>query len=499
MRRFECLLVVLSFFALLLFVTIGIYRPIWLDEANSILVASQSFSGIVDKLRHENNLPVYYFFLALWMRVFGDSEAATHALSGLFYICGTVTTFLLGLSLFRDRRTAYYCAFFYLASTQAIRQAQTVRMYSFLGFLAAFSLLAFFKLFQRGSRRRWAWMLYCVVNAMGLLTHVWFFFLLAAQMVALVLWLPRVTRKQFFLTMLVSSLPFLGLWSPFFIEQLSNGATSWMPRFDLRFVTNTLFEFYGGSRVGPLFYGAYTILVLLGDRQHLKRFLTGETARILLTLCVVALATPLLVSVLKPIYWPGRYTIIGLAPLAVFLGATVAQSAPRPPLMLLCTAVLLTLTAVQIMTREYNWEFETPAEQSDRATTQYLVQHAAPGDVLLFTSLSRAAVDYYLHRFHMEGRFIELSFPDEISTHLSWRDNAAVLQRRDSLELEANGVVAMLENLLREDGRRIWLLYGADREVSDILKDKLDQHFVLQSQPPRGGSFYRWLLVYSSP
>ena len=59
MRRFECLLVVLSFFALLLFVTIGICRPIWLDEANSILVASQSFSGIIDKLRHDNNLPVY--------------------------------------------------------------------------------------------------------------------------------------------------------------------------------------------------------------------------------------------------------------------------------------------------------------------------------------------------------------------------------------------------------------------------------------------------------
>jgi hypothetical protein len=51
-------------------------------------------------------------------------------------------------------------------------------------------------------------------------------------------------------------------------------------------------------------------------------------------------------------------------------------------------------------------------------------------------------------------------------------------------------MVATLERTLREGGRRIWLLYGSDRNISDILKDKLDQHFVLQSQQNLGVRFY---------
>jgi hypothetical protein len=127
------------------------------------------------------------------------------------------------------------------------------------------------------------------------------------------------------------------------------------------------------------------------------------------------------------------------------------------------------------------------------------VQHAEPGDVIIFTSLSRTAVDYYLHRFHAEGRFVEISFPDEIRTHPGWRDPDAMLQRRDSLVLEAAQVMMMLEDLTRGGERRVWLLYGIDRPVSDILKEKLDRHFILQEQKDLQGSFYDRVLIYHGP
>jgi 4-amino-4-deoxy-L-arabinose transferase-like glycosyltransferase len=155
-QRLEHALVPLSLAVLLLFVIVGIDRSVWLDEAYSIFVSNHNFAGIAEQLRNDNNLPAYYYLLAIWMRVFGDSEVATRALSGFFYIGSTVATFLLGLSLFRDCRPALYGAFFPLISRQAIHQAQNVRTYSFLSFLTALSTLAFLRLFYDGSRERWA-------------------------------------------------------------------------------------------------------------------------------------------------------------------------------------------------------------------------------------------------------------------------------------------------------------------------------------------------------
>jgi mannosyltransferase len=492
-RRLEHALVPFALAALLLFVIVGIDHSVWLDEAYSIFVSNHNFAGIAEQLRHDNNLPAYYFLLAIWMRVFGDSEVATRALSGLFYVCSAVATFLLGLSLFRDRRTALYGAFFFLVSTQAIHQAQNVRTYSFLSFLTALSTLAFLRLFHDGRRERWAWSLYIAVNAIGLLTHVWFVFVLVAQAVALVLWLPRTTWKTYLLAAGVSSLPFLLLWLPFFREQVHNGSTAWMPLFQPWFVPDALLGFYGGVPSGLMFYGAYAALVLLGGRQGLRRVIAGGAAGILLTLFAVSLATPLLVSVVTPIYWPGRFTIIGLPPLAAFLGSAVARSAPRPWLVLVCYTVLLSSAAAHVSRNSL------PEGQSDRATTHYIAQHAEPGDVIIFTSLSRTAVDYYLHRFHAAGRFVEISFPDEIRTHPGWRDTRAMLQRRDRLALEAAQVMTTLEDLTRGGERRIWLFYGMDRPVSDILKEQLDRQFTLQEQKDLQGSLYDRVLIYHSP
>jgi uncharacterized membrane protein len=492
-HHLEHALVPLSLAVALLFVIVGIDRPVWLDEAYSIFVSNHNFASIVEQLRNDNNLPAYYYLLAIWMRVFGDSEVATRALSGLFYICSTVATFLLGLSLFRNRRTALYGAFFFLVSAQAIHQAQTIRTYSFLSFLTALSTLAFLRLFYHGSREKWAWSLYITVNAIGLLTHVWFLFVLVAQGVALMLWLPRTTWKQHLLATGASGLPFLCLWLPFFKEQVYNGTTAWMPLFQPWFVPDALLEFYGGVPSGLKFYGIFAALVLLGGRQGLRRFISGGTAGILLTLFAVSLAVPLTISAVKPIYWTGRYTIIGLPPLAVLLGSAVAWSAPRSWLVLVCYAVLLTSGAAHISRNSL------PVGQSDKATTQYIVQHAEPGDVIIFTSLSRTAVDYYLHRFHAQGRFVEISFPDETRTHPGWRDERAMLQRRDSLALEAAQVMVMLEDLTRGGERRIWLLYGIDRPVSDVLKEKLDGYFSLHEQKDLQGSFYEQVLIYHRP
>jgi uncharacterized membrane protein len=88
-RALERLLIPAAAAAMLVFVTVGIWRPIWLDEAISLSIARETLSGIAERLRNDNNFPLYYYLLHAWTRLFGDSEMAARLLSGIFYIGGT--------------------------------------------------------------------------------------------------------------------------------------------------------------------------------------------------------------------------------------------------------------------------------------------------------------------------------------------------------------------------------------------------------------------------
>jgi len=156
----ERLLIAASLVGVAVFVAVGIERPVWLDEANSALIASRGFAGVIDSLRHENNLPGYYFLLSLWMRIFGDSEIALRSLSAIFYLAGCVAAGALGKRLSANSRCGWYAAFFYACSPLAIRNAQNIRMYALLGLLSGLSILIFLKLFTERDRswrgwRRW--------------------------------------------------------------------------------------------------------------------------------------------------------------------------------------------------------------------------------------------------------------------------------------------------------------------------------------------------------
>src|SRR5271157_4035802 len=126
----ERLLLAAAGAAILVFVTVGIRRPIWLDEAISLSIARDALSGIAERLRNDNNFPLYYFLLHAWTRLWGDSEVAARLLSGLFYMGGTVAMYAGGRWMGLGRRAALYASFFFLASVQAIHQAQNVRLYA---------------------------------------------------------------------------------------------------------------------------------------------------------------------------------------------------------------------------------------------------------------------------------------------------------------------------------------------------------------------------------
>ena len=142
------------------------------DEANSVLISSRNFPGIIQALSLENSLPGYSLLLAAWMRLFGDSEIAL----------GPCPACLAGRLRAGPLRSdagwwampapAEYSALFYECSAIAIRQAQNIRMYTMLGMLAAYWTVAFVRIFRDGDRSRRASGAFLHVVNVELLTHV---------------------------------------------------------------------------------------------------------------------------------------------------------------------------------------------------------------------------------------------------------------------------------------------------------------------------------------
>ena len=482
----ERILLAAGWLALAVFVAVGMERALWLDEANSVLIAAHPPAGIVDALSRDNNFPLYYFLLSAWMRLFGDSEIALRALSALFYVAGCAPAYALGRRL-AGGRAGWYSAFLYEVSPLAVRQAQNVRMYSLLGLLAGLATLLFLRLFHDGDRSRRTSALYVAVAAAGLLTHAWFGFVVAAHLVAL-LACGRRHAARFALLAALAGVPFLALWSRTFLEQLHNGATAWMP-LRLGIFALAPVEFFGPLTALAIYTVAGIALVRAGAERR-RQALGGGGMAMTAVIFAASLALPLLVSLVKPIYWPGRYLIIALPPLAAVLGATLTALVGRAPLAAMGLLLLALQVSAHVALRDAVPDAQLPPGQSDRVTAEFLLEHARPGDAIVFTSRTRAAADYYFHRWGAANRFVEMNYPAEVATHPGWSETAIRPEGRPALEAEAAATAARLQRMASA-GATVWLYEGYAVAIGEILRQQLDGALLLRRAHALEGPFHK--------
>lgn len=126
---------------------------------------------------HDTHPPLHYLVLHYWMDAFGNSPLSTRFLSVLFSVAAVVAVYALGIQLYDDR-AGIVAALLTAVSVFQIHYGQMVRMYSMLAFFTAASWYGFAKL---RSDRRVGSAAYLVTTVLLLYTHVYAFFVLAAQ------------------------------------------------------------------------------------------------------------------------------------------------------------------------------------------------------------------------------------------------------------------------------------------------------------------------------
>lgn len=205
--------------------------PYWSDERLTVQTAGAGGRQFFQLLFfHAESPPLFLALLKGWMVVFGNSPAATGALSLGLMVAAAVVVFHLGAALF-DRPVGVAASLLFWNSYLAIHFSTETRMYALVMLFSAGSTLAMHRFAASGRRRHLGWYLAAAVG--GLYTHYQFLFLVLAQNVAALACLRhrRIAAARWWLGQLVlvaSLLPWLPALLWWAGEHYSRGRDSWI-------------------------------------------------------------------------------------------------------------------------------------------------------------------------------------------------------------------------------------------------------------------------------
>jgi hypothetical protein len=349
----------------------------WIDEGISVGLAHHHWSSIPSLLREDGSPPAYYMLLGLWIRVFGDSERATHTLSLIFGLACIPLAYAAARSIF-DRRTGLVCAFLATLNPFLTYYAQESRMYELEAFLSIVIAWAYVQGVLRG-RRGWAALLVPSV-ALMLYTHNWGLFVCLGLAVTTVVF----ARDRLKLAGLVA----LGIavlyapWLPTLLSQAKHTGAPWstVPTFHDLVLAPTYV--LGGE-------GAFLALALVGGAglAEVVRRRTDDERRIVLALATLGGVTVVAAFISSQISpgWTARYFSVILGPV-LLLGARGLVRAHRLGFVALVAVIFL-------------WSFYSVRDDKEnaRSITGAVAPYLHPGELIISTHPEQGPVlRYYL-------------------------------------------------------------------------------------------------------
>lgn len=194
-------------------VNIGV-EPYWGDEILSLDIA-RHFTSMGEMARYlsevEFHPPLYYFLLWPWIRIFGEMEASTRALSVIFSIGTVPLTWWAGKRMFRDGRAALVASALVAVMPMMVEFGQEARPYAIQAFFITISLVSLWTYLEKRTRG-WA-LAYAVTATIALYLHYSTFFFIGAAMgwwlIALVRERPKMRTALFMDALLAHAVLFI--------------------------------------------------------------------------------------------------------------------------------------------------------------------------------------------------------------------------------------------------------------------------------------------------
>jgi mannosyltransferase len=167
-------IVVVAVVALGIILRFYTHSALWLDEALTVDRARLPLSQIAGSVKKDGAPPLYYYLLHFWMQVFGQSDEATRALSGVIGVLTLPVAWLAG-NRFGGRAVGWTTLILLASAPFAVYYSTEARMYGLVILLTGLGFLALQRALE--APRPWNLIAVAVVTAALLYTQYWALYL----------------------------------------------------------------------------------------------------------------------------------------------------------------------------------------------------------------------------------------------------------------------------------------------------------------------------------
>jgi len=358
-------------------------------------IASHPLHAIAGLLRQDGSPPLYYLLLHVWMRMFGRSEFATHALSLTFALASIPVGFWAARSLF-GRRAGWYCAAVVAAAPFISYFSRETRMYTLVILLSLIVTTCYLHVFALRNRR---WLPGLIASTTLLLyTHNWGLFLCLGLAVALI---PSVLAASDRVQVLLEVGVWVGAvtalyapWLPTLAFQTRHTGAPWADTPALREAYGALAVVFGDPKERVLI-----ALAVVGAPELFRvvRHWRSDVGRVAIALTIIATVTlsAAWVSTRVQAGWAGRYFGVFLPPLVLFAAWALARNRRVGPVVL----IVVLFIWLQPLARVIGTYDRPPLDEksSDRVDALALGPLLSPGDLVVSAQMERVPVlTYYM-------------------------------------------------------------------------------------------------------
>jgi mannosyltransferase len=411
---------------------------LWLDEALTVDVARLPLHELPNALKHDGAPPLYYVLLHFWMQLFGQSNDAVRALSGIFAVLTLPVGWLCG-KRFGGRAVAWTMLVLLASAPFDVYYATESRMYALVILLTGLGFLAV----QRAvlAPRPTNLLAVAVVTAALLYSQYWSVYLVA--MVAL--WLlasiwrtrhrghPEDSPWAALIAVGVGVLLFVP-WVPTFLYQAKHTGTPWSAPPNFSAVINALTGFTDnqGSTLQTATNQGRLLAVVYFAMLALAVFGVGKSGRIVELdlrtrphsrgvgfIVLGTLFAAIAGGIITSSAFSSRYAAVVFLPflLLVALG-TVTLLNPKARVIVVGIAV-----AAGIISSAQNVTTQRTQANAVAAAINAL---ARPGDIIAFCPDQLGPSVY--RQLNDPGQYDMLTFPRETGPQIvDWVDYAATV------------------------------------------------------------------------
>jgi mannosyltransferase len=360
-------------------------KSIDFDEAVSVEYGRSGAVGLWGVVSGgDPNMGLYYALLDVWMRIFGDSEAAVRSLSAVAGALAVPVAALLGIRLF-GRRAGLIAGLLLALNAFFVQYAQWARGYGLAPLLVTLSSYCFVAELERPSRANRVG--YVLASALAVYAHYFTVLVLLVQLLTLVAVRGRAALRR---DWLVTGAAVLMLCAPaaVFATRADTRGLSWIKPPGVGDLLHLPVELTGGGvalAAGLLALAVYAVARSLGDRD---RWRTGFVAAWLVLPVLLAFAA----SLVQPMF-VSYYLIVTLPAFALLAGAGIA----RLPGRVAGVAALVAVVALSVV-RIADW-YAAGSPENYRETARRISAGMRPSDGIVYDPPAVAhPIAYYERR-----------------------------------------------------------------------------------------------------